>query len=237
MPIVHSRRTRAHVAAIPMACHVRQVGIDHTVDMVDVTTMCVNAREYLEGMETGTFSFAGLLDNTVTQLWTPLNALRQNGLENPISVAPSGYAIGEQVWLAEGELMSLEYASPLTDAVTFGAGFQVTGRPDLGVSLHDVVAAETAGGNSTSVDNTAGTTNGGAAILHVSAFTGTSITVKVQHSTNNSTWVDLVTFTAATAAGAQHIEVAAGTTVNRYLRSIWTGTFTSATFAVGFARR
>ena len=237
MPLVHSRRTRAHVAGIPMACHIRQVGIDHQVDMVDVTTLCVDAREYLEGQETGTFSFGGLVDTVLVDLWTPLNALKQNDVEEPVSVAPAGYAIGQQVWIAEADLTQLDYATPVGDAVTFTAGFQITGRPDLGVSLHDVVAAETAGGNGASVDNSALTSNGGAAVLHVTGFTGTSVTVKVQHSTNNSTWVDLVTFSAASAAGAQHVEVAAGTTVNRYLRATWSGTFSSARFAVGFARR
>lgn len=237
MPFVHSRRTRAHVAGIPMACHLRQLGIDHTVDMVDVTTLCVNARDYLEGQEAGTFSFGGLVDTVLTDLWTPLNALRQDDTDDAVSVAPNGYAIGQQMWIAEANLTQLEYATPVGDAVTFTAGFQTNGRPDLGVSLHDVVAAETAGGNGSSVDNAALSSNGGAAVLHVTGFTGTSVTVKVQHSTNNSTWVDLVTFTAATAAGGQHIEVAAGTTVNRYLRATWSGTFSSARFAVGFARR
>jgi hypothetical protein len=61
--------------------------------------------------------------------------------------------------------------------------------------------------------------------------------VKVQHSANNSTWADLVTFATVTAVGAEHAVVAPATTVNRYLRATWSGTFTSATFAVAFARR
>ena len=83
------------------------------------------------------------------------------------------------------------------------------------------------------------TSNGGVAYLNVTGVTGTSpnIVVKVQHSTNNSTWVDLATFTAATAIGAQRIPVSG--TVNRYLRTLWTvtGTTPSLTFTASFARR
>jgi hypothetical protein len=96
--------------------------------------------------------------------------------------------------------------------------------------------------NGTNVDNTAPSTNGGVAHLHVTANTRNGATTfKVQHSTDNSTWVDLVTFTSVTAAttGAQRVEVASGTTVQRHLRAQATtaGTTGSITYTVSFARR
>jgi hypothetical protein len=109
-----------------------------------------------------------------------------------------------------------------------------------GVSLHDLTA-EVATGNGTSVDNGAATTNGGVGVLHVTAIAGAapSVVVKIQHSTDASTWVDLLSFTAATAATKQRIEVAAGTTINRHLREVHTfgGTTSSFTFNSAFARR
>jgi hypothetical protein len=42
-----------------------------------------------------------------------------------------------------------------------------------------------------SVDNAAGTTNGGLFHAHLDNIDATGVSVKVQHSTNNSTWVDL----------------------------------------------
>ncbi|WP_372352624.1 hypothetical protein [Streptomyces sp. KL116D] len=79
------------------------------------------------------------------------------------------------------------------------------------------------------------------AYLHVFAFTGTSVTVKLQESSDNGVgdpWADVTggAFTAATAIGAQRIETARGLTVKRYLRAVSTGTFTSATFAVSVNR-
>lgn len=67
--------------------------------------------------------------------------------------------------------------------------------------------------------------------LQVTGFTGTSVTVTVQESPDNSTWSTLAAFTAVTAAPAFQ-RVATGTaTVSRYLRAITTGTFSSAAFA------
>lgn len=104
------------------------------------------------------------------------------------------------------------------------------------------MAARTASGNGTSLDNAAGTTNGGVAYLTVPTVSGTtpSATVKVQHSTDNSSWSDLGTFTAVTASGAsQRLLIAAGTTVHRYTRALWTisGTTPSFTFAMAFGRK
>ncbi|HEX3781716.1 MAG TPA: hypothetical protein VHX38_18795 [Pseudonocardiaceae bacterium] len=82
---------------------------------------------------------------------------------------------------------------------------------------------------------TLGTSSGAQAYLHVTAFTGTSVDVAVQHSADNSTWSNLIDFGSIAAVGAQRL-TATGT-VNRYLRAITgTGTFTSITFAVNCCR-
>ena len=73
------------------------------------------------------------------------------------------------------------------------------------------------------------TTFGAQAYLHVTAVTGTSVDIAVQHSADNSTWANLIDFGAQSAIGAQRATMSG--TVNRYLRAITgTGTFTSITF-------
>ncbi|MEV8402582.1 hypothetical protein [Streptomyces niveus] len=94
-------------------------------------------------------------------------------------------------------------------------------------------------GNGTSVDLATGPTAFGLqAYLHVFALTGTSVTVKLQDSPDNSVWTDVVGggFTAATGITAQRIQTARDQTVQRYLRAVSSGTFTSATFAVAVNR-
>lgn len=75
---------------------------------------------------------------------------------------------------------------------------------------------------------------GAQAYLQVTQVTGTSVTVTVQHSPDNSTWSTLAVFTAVTAAPATQRLTASGT-VGRYLRAISTGTFSAASFAVAVA--
>lgn len=79
------------------------------------------------------------------------------------------------------------------------------------------------------------------AYLHVFAFTGTSITVKLQSSSDNGAgdaFADIAgaTFLAASAAGTwQRIAVAAAT-IEQYIRIVSTGTFSNAVFLVQVCR-
>lgn len=94
---------------------------------------------------------------------------------------------------------------------------------------------DTAATNGTGVDFGAAWTNGLQAFLHVFSFTGTSVTVKLQESSDNGAgdaWADVTGggFTAATGRTAQRIaKTGSG---ERYLRVVTTGTFSSAVFAV-----
>ena len=59
--------------------------------------------------------------------------------------------------------------------------------------------------------------------------------MRLQHSTNNSTWADLVTFPSINSNTSCTKEVSGR--VNRYLRARWTeGAVGNVTFVVGFAR-
>jgi hypothetical protein len=99
-------------------------------------------------------------------------------------------------------------------------------------------AARTATGNGTSHDNGAATTNGAVAHQHVFAKSGTTPTLdqKIQHSSDNSTFVDLIAFSQKTAAGSERVAVTGA--INRYTREAHTitGTTPSFTGAVSLAR-
>lgn len=95
-----------------------------------------------------------------------------------------------------------------------------------------------AGANGTGVDMGAGVYTFGAQFwLQVFAFTGTSVTVKIQQSSDNGVgdaWADVTGggFTAATARGVQRLATAGNQTIERYLRVVTSGVFTNAVFAV-----
>ncbi len=86
--------------------------------------------------------------------------------------------------------------------------------------------------NGTGYDDGAGATTGWLAHLHITADNMTNIVVKVQHSTDNATFADLITFTATGVVGAEQ-KFDTVTSVNRYIRAaVTTFTGTSATVAV-----
>ncbi|MFI9154488.1 hypothetical protein [Streptomyces sp. NPDC053367] len=104
------------------------------------------------------------------------------------------------------------------------------------------VRTDTTATNGSSLDlGTGSTAFGLQAYLHVFAFTGTSVTVKLQESSDNGgadAWADVTggAFTAATGITAQRIQTGRTQTVERYLRVVTTGTFTNAKFAVAVIR-
>jgi hypothetical protein len=100
---------------------------------------------------------------------------------------------------------------------------------------------DTAATNGSGVDNSASTAFGLQAYLHVFAFTGTSVTVKLQHSNDDAStdpYADVTggAFTAATAIGAQRIATSNALTIKRWIRVVTTGTFSNAQFAVLYVR-
>lgn len=96
---------------------------------------------------------------------------------------------------------------------------------------------DTTATNGTGVDFTAGFSFGLQAYLHVFAFSGTNVTIKLQQSSDNGAgdaFADVTggAFTVVTGVTKERIETARAQAVERYLRVVTTGTFTSVQFAV-----
>jgi len=224
-----------------LSAYFKDMSLDVKVDLGDTTTFGATARSKVALLRDGTVKLSGFWDPTAGSSVAVLSAALAASAASVCSYAPIGWAIGNLIRVLSARESDYSEKQVVTGLIEHSASIEADGGIDYGVSLHTHAAAETTSTNSTSVDNGAATTGGGVAHLHVAAVSGTtpSATIKVQHSADNSTFADLVTFTAATAVGAQRSVVAAGTTVNRYLRaaSTITGTVPSFTYAVGFARR
>lgn len=113
---------------------------------------------------------------------------------------------------------------------------------DWGRQMTAGIRTDTGATNGSSVDFGIGSTVFGLqAFLHVTAFTGTSVTIKLQESSDNGVgdaWTDVVggAFAAATGVTSQRIATTSGQTVERYLRVVTSGTFSSASFLVTVTR-
>lgn len=208
-------------------------------DTWDATTLIDTAFQFGIGKYTSTTTLDMLLDTDTTtngqydvlKSWQAATAL-------PITYAPFGLTAGSPVTMLSSLQTGYTVSAAQNDGVKASITTQTDGPTDNGVTLVDLSAATT-DASSTAIDNGAGTANGGVAHLHVTAFSGlTSDAIIVEHSTNNSVWATLGTFTTITGLTYQRLEIAAGTTVNRYLRisDDVTGTG-SCTRLVAFARR
>jgi hypothetical protein len=193
---------------------------------------------YQPGLENGSFSLNGFSDDAEEGSRTVWLAAKQAAGTQVITLFPSGYAtLGNPAALGLSRLANFSEGGGIADLVPLSLSAPADGAIDgNGIVLH-TLTEETEADDGTSVDNAASSLNGGAGNLHLIDFDGDDITVKVQHSANNSTWADLLTFTQLTDVGSEQKVSAAGATVNRYLRASWAGTFNSATFALSFARR
>lgn len=225
-------KTRLLVGDFHLAAYTRDVRAPWSQDMLDVTVLTDTAKQFIAGQDTSTLTVNGLYDvaaHTDLASWKGATA-------QPVTLAPSGLAIGSEAWLANALQQSFEVGSQVADAVQFSLGTQTDGPTDMGVSLHDL-GAETADGSATSVDNGAQTTGGAVAHLHVTAFSGLSdAVVTVEDSANNSAFSTIGTFTTVAGATAERIVIAG--TVRRYVRATVDVTGTgSVTYAVALARR
>lgn len=237
----HGKNTKVYFGPADITTFFNQGSVSNTVDMGDTTTFGSSAKTYVPGHRDSKASLSGLFDGTAAAIDDILNTAL--GTEDRVfTYMPEGGVLGRRAYCGHVQAASYEVASPVSDVVSTSAEFQGDGGIFSGVALAvDTVVATATTTNGTNVDNGALTSNGGIGTLHVTANTrSAATTVKVQHSVDNSVWVDLVSFTSPgiSTTTAEKVEVAAGTTVNRHLRAqtVTTGTG-SITYTIAFARR
>jgi hypothetical protein len=239
MAFRHGKNTKVLFGAYDLSSYFNEASSATSIETGETTTFGKNSKTYLTGLADGTISLSGLFDGDANAVDAVLSATLGTDAGAVITVAPEGLAIGSRLKAGATLSTSYEISSPVADVVSVSGEAQVTGDTSHAVSLHNLTA-ETATGNATSNDNSASSANGGIAILHVTANSmNAGTTIKVQHSADNSTWADLATFAAvsSTTTTSERVAVAAGTTVNRYLRASWTAAGTgSITFHVNFSR-
>jgi hypothetical protein len=214
--------------------------VSHQRAVGEVTTIVESGARFVPGLMSGSLVLRGPQDSVGQDLHGEIAAAV--GVDNSllVTVCPYGTAIGLFAMTAVGDVAEHAIDGSVSDAVGFTMTAQADESVDMGFIVH-ALGAETADGNGTAVDRGASstTTGGGVGALHITAYSGlTSIGIKIQHSTDNSVWADLITFTTATAISAERKFLAAGTTINRYVRAVTDVTGTgSATFLVAFAPR
>lgn len=239
MALVHGKAAAVLMGAYSLTPYLQNADTTVDIDIPDTTTFGNTTRQRdVVGLIDGKASMSGLWDGAAGACHELFISLVGNATASVLSIARNGWTVGNTVELLSVRQMSYKVTSPVDGVCAVSVETVGDGGVAFGVSLH-ALAAETSDSNSSSVDNAAGTSNGGIGHIHLTALSGSStptLNGKIQHSTDNSSWSDLITFTALTAVGSERKTVSG--TVNRYTRSLWTmtGSSLSFTFQIGFAR-
>ena len=240
MSFITASTSRVILGDFALSGYLRKVGAEGVIAMLDTTVLTDAAETVIPGLKNAKVPIGGLLDSDATATGQNREIADRIGAttDDVFSWGPQGFTRGNPVMCASAQTASYPVMYDLTSVVAWTADLVADGMLDMGVSLLDL-GALTANNTGTGVDNAGATANGGAGYLHVTAYSGfTSVAVKVQDSVNNSAWTDLVTFTSVTGRTSERVQVAAGATVKRYLRSLVTVTGSgSITMQVSFARR
>lgn len=235
MAFKHGKDTVVFLGNTEYSSYMNSLDMNRTADVAETTVFGKDNKTYIVGQKDGVASATGFWDSTMDAQLATLLGSANNSL---LVIGTGGIAATDGC--SFGNIRETNYgeSSPVGDVVAFSVDFQSDNGLYNGSILENATYTATVSG--TARDNTLSTANGGAGFLIVSSASGTSPTadIKITHSADNSTYADLVTFTQATSATSELVQVAKGTTVNRYLKVEATigGTSPSFSAIIGFGR-
>jgi hypothetical protein len=202
--------------------------------LLDVTDITQLAHSRLGGVRDGSLSLVSYWDPSVAH--PVLSALPTT---DQLVTYATGTTIGSPSASLNGLQINYDGTRGTDGSYTFGVAAQADGFGlEWGVMLTPGMRTDgsaTAASSSNSFDTGGSLAFGGQAYLQVAAFSGTSVTVAIWDSADNSTFlaVSSFAFTAVSAAPAQQrIAVVSTATIRRYVAVATTGTFSNAQFAV-----
>ena len=246
---IHGKNTGVYLDEFNLSEYFTSSDIAMNNSIATTTAYGATDDSYIVGIRSGTLSLSGLWAGDTDGSDEELQAILGSTTEPIITVREGAAAIGSRAVIAQANETNYAISSPVADITSVTADFEcsTTGITNLTFALAQGVQL-TAGasiahgslGALSSVDNSASSANGGVGTLHVPTNTvsGGVTTIKIQHSANDSTWADLITFTnVAASTKTSEIKAVSGT-VNRYLRATAStaGSSGSITFMVAFAR-
>lgn len=239
MAFIHGKKTVVLYNGANLTSYFNEATMNNSVETAETTAFGNDAKTYITGLRDGTISANGMFDGVAGGIDATLSSVIGAVASDVITVCPEGATAGTRTMSCAARETSYEISSPVSDVVAANMEVQSDGGIDIG-KLLDGLSAVSASGNGSSLDNGAATTNGGVAYLHVTANTrdGAS-TFKVQHSSDNVSFVDLATFSSVSASATGGERVAVTGTVNQYLRSDYApgGSSGSVTFTIAFTRK
>lgn len=219
-----------------LSSYFKDASVPKSAEATETTTFGNDAKTYLGTLKDGSFSASGFLDESTTGGAGEILSKALGGDGHEVSVYPEGGKIGKFGKGLQVTDTSHEISAPLNGVVELSTEAQSSHAAERLVSLH-AREAVTANGTATAVQNAGGkTTDGAVGYLHVTSIAGGTLTAKVQHSPNDVTYADLLTFTAVSGSNPASERKSATGEVDQYLRTVWTLNGGTATWQSGAGR-
>jgi hypothetical protein len=236
-----------YLAGYDMSGDIGSISLSGGPATLDVTGIDKSAHERIGGLRTGSMSWKAFFNPGLGLTHDKLAALPTADVH---CMYMRGTTLGNPAACQVSKQINYDGTRGDSGEFTFAVEAQCNGFGlEWGQQLTAGKRTDTTATNGTGVDFGLGSPplfNGSGLFgaqfyLQVFAFTGTSVTVKIQESGDNGvgdTWADVTGggFTAATGVTTQRIATSSSQTVERYLRAVTTGTFSNAVFAVTAVR-
>ena len=232
MVFQHGKSAAVFVAQFDLSSDFTQYNFSKNRQVVDTTGFGNDDRVFIAGIGDGSISVQGMFNAAANQQDPVIDSI--DGVETVITASPQGAAaIGNRAHMVNGFVENYQPRATQNDAVRFSSGVTASAGAYTGVLLHHN-NQESSTGATASIDNTVQTTDGATAFLHVTQFSGTDATVTIEDAVTEPTYGSLVAFTQVTGLTSEKVTVAGN--VEKFARINLTGTFTTITFVVSFAR-
>lgn len=241
MAFFDSSISKVHLGAIDLSPYTTAVnGLPGPRALNPVTTLADAGAKRLPTIQDVSPSVSGLWDEAT--LDPEVGALRTgSSLTLPISYWPAGLTVGAAGYAARVLANDYQIGSQVGSVVEFTVPMLAHGVAARIKSLIGAKTTDVANANKASIDDLAGSSNGGTFWLHVFAVTATGGNaqwiVDLEDSTDDAAFADFATVTVADAAtGGTYVSVAG--TFNRYVRVQLTldATSGSITWHAGYER-
>lgn len=202
-------------------------------EVLPATGITKFANERMFGKRDGQAEFTAYFNKATDQEHLALRGLPRTDTQ---MMYLRGTTLGDEAYAMTAKQLNYDPTRGDDGSLTFGVSVVANAfGADWCRQLTAGKKTDTTATNGTAIDTLASAAFGFQAYLQVFSFTGTSVTVTLEDSADNVSFLPITAgaFTAATGRTFERIQSTSDTgTVRRYVRAVTSGTFSSAVFAV-----
>jgi len=238
MAFTHGIDARFYYHTLDLSDYTESIDPEFSRELDDIKAAGTSWVQRVAGIRLATFALAGVYDGAASanaeMVWSIFNLAAAT--PRPFIYLPYGDVLSNVAYMGLNNVSGGQYTAG-DGALRYPVSCIGSTEIDRGRVLH-VMAEEDTTGAEASDNNSGASTAGGVGVIICTALNATeTLDVLIEHSTNDSDWTTLITFTQLAAIGSERIEVTTNP-VKQYVRASWTLSAGGiATFAVAFARR